>query len=183
MPGQEYRSARVRVANPVLTDGQDPADRQPAGKLASLTDRPAVPGVIAALAALAFVLARLLTWAQGSISRFILVGQHFATPAQLPRGIPVAPAYGYDGQFFYRLALDPLNFRPTAYGITMDQPYRFMRIGYPALAWLVSLGQHIVVPVVLVVVNVAAVGALGWLGGVFARQAGRHAMAGLLVPA
>jgi len=158
MPGQEYRSA-------------------------SLTDRPIVPGLIALLAALAFVLARWQTWAQGNISRFILVGQHFATPARLPRGIPVAPAYGYDGQFFYRLALDPLNLRLTAYGITMDQPYRFMRIGYPALTWLVSFGDRALVPVMLVAVNVAAVGAIGWLGGILARRSGRHALAGLLAPA
>jgi hypothetical protein len=176
MPGQEYRSARDRVS-----PGE--AGPPPYGSLRSLTDRPVAGGLIALLAALAFAMARLEIWAQGSISRFILVGQHFATPAQLPRGIPVAPAYGYDGQFFYRLALNPLNFRLTAYGITMDRPYRFMRIGYPAMTWLVSLGQHAAVPIVLVAVNIAAVGALGWLGGVFARLAGRHALAGLLVPA
>ena len=96
--------------------------------------------------------------------------------------MPVAPTYGYDGQFFYRLALNPLNFRPTAYGITMDQPYRYMRIGYPALTWLVSLGQHFLVPVMLVAVNVAAIGALGYLGALFAADGGRHALAGLLMP-
>ena len=188
MPGQEYRSASADLAPPDgiadreggATAATDPRWR---GRPVSRTDRPIVPGLIALLAALAFVLARLQTWAQGNISRFILVGQHFATPALLPRGIPVAPAYGYDGQFFYRLALDPLNLRLTAYGITMDQPYRFMRIGYPALTWLVSLGDHALVPVMLVAINVAAVGAIGWLGGIFAKQAGRHALAGLLAPA
>jgi hypothetical protein len=183
MPGQQDRTAGAREAQPVAPDHQDPAARPGRGRLAARTDRPIVPGLIAVAAALAFVLARLQTWAQGSIGRFILVGQHFAAPAQLPRGIPVAPAYGYDGQFFYRLALNPLNFRMTAYGITMDRPYRFMRIGYPALTWLASLGQHALVPVMLVAVNVAAIGAMGWLGGVFARQAGRHALTGLLVPA
>jgi len=185
MPGQEYRTARAGFADTTSGPGEPPGEAAPRrfGTLAARTERPIVPGLIAVLAYLAFVLARLQTWAQGSISRFILVGQHFATPGQLPRGIPVTPAYGYDGQFFYRLALDPLNFRLTAYGITVDRPYRFMRIGYPALTWLVSLGQHAGVPVVLVAVNVAAIGAVGWLGGVFARQAGRHALAGLLLPA
>lgn len=208
MPGQEYRSARARVVKPVTPDAGDlvatgvevtagisdgttggtsgshgEAAPPRSGSLRSLTDRPVAAGLIALLAALAFVLARLQTWAQGSISRFILVGHHFATPARLPRGIPVVPAYGYDGQFFYRLALDPLNFRLTAYGITMDRPYRFMRIGYPAATWLLSLGQHASVPVALAAVNIVAVAALGWLGGVFARQGGRHALAGLMVPA
>ncbi len=29
----------------------------------------------------------------------------------------------------------------TAYGITVDQAYRFMRIGYPVIIWLVSAGR------------------------------------------
>ncbi len=195
MPGQEHLLPRAPVAESVMPEGPDPvpptdvgsgpsggANPQAALALASWTDRPIVPGLIALLAALAFVLARWQTWARGRISRFILVGRHFVTPGQLPHGIAVSPTYGYDGQFFYRLALDPLNFRPTAYGITMDEPYRFMRIGYPALTWLLSLGQHLAVPVVLVAVNIAAIGAMGWLGGIFARQAGRHALAGLLLP-
>jgi hypothetical protein len=64
----------------------------------------------------------------------------------------------------------------------MDRPYRYMRIGYPALTWLFSFGQHVLVPVMLVAVNVAAIGAIGYLGGVFARDGGRHALAGLLLP-
>jgi hypothetical protein len=150
--------------------------------VASRTDRPAVAGLIALLAALTFALVRWLTWAHGSISRFILVGRHFATPAQLPHGIPLARTYGYDGQFFYRLALNPVNFHQTAYGITMDRPYRYMRIGYPVLTWLVAAGQHFLVPVMLVAVNIAAIGTMGYLGGRFAAEAGRHALAGLLLP-
>jgi hypothetical protein len=142
-----------------------------------------VPGSIALLAALAFVLARWQMWAKGDITRFILVGRHFATLSQLPPGIAVAPTYGYDGQFYYRLALNPVNFSHIAYGIRVDQPYRYMRIGYPWLTWLVSFGQHILVPVMLVVINILAVGALGYLGGMFARQGGQHALAGLLLPA
>jgi hypothetical protein len=158
-------------------DGQPPPARP-----ASWLNRPAVPGLIALGAALAFALARLQTWAKGNIGQFILVGRHFSTPAQLPHGIPVAPTYGYDGQFFYRLALNPLNLSRTAYGITMDRPYRYMRIGYPALTWLASAGQHSLVPVMLVAVNIAAIGAMGYLGGVFAIQGGRPALAGLLLP-
>jgi len=153
------------------------------GPLLTRLDRPIIPGLIALAAALAFVLARWHIWAKGDIGRFILVGRHFATPSQLPHGIPLAPTYGYDGQFFYRLALNPVNLSHIAYGIRVDQPYRYMRIGYPWLAWLVSFGQHVLVPVVLVVITVAAIGAIGYLGGVFARQGGWHALAGLILPA
>jgi len=155
---------------------------RPGGSLASKIDRPVLPAGLALLAAVAFALARWQTWAKGSISAFILVGRHFAVPSQLPRGIPLQPTYGYDGQFFYRLALNPLNLSHTAYGITVDRPYRFMRIGYPVLTWLVSAGQHVLVPVMLVAVNAAAIAAIGYLGGMFAQQGGRHAAWGLLLP-
>jgi hypothetical protein len=58
-----------------------------------------------------------------------------------------------------------------------------MRIGYPAVTWLLSLGQQFLVPVMLVVVNIAAIGAIGYLGGIFARDSGRHAAWGLLFTA
>ncbi len=191
MPGQEHVPTRSPAAEaarpadpgdhqagPALVEGSGP---RPDRWLLSRTDHPAVAALIALLAAVAFALARWQIWAHGNIGRFILVGRHFATPARLPPGIPLAPTYGYDGQFFYRLALDPANLSRTAYGITMDRPYRYMRIGYPALTWLVSLGQHSLVPVALVAVNIAAVGAMAYFGAVFARQAGRHALAGLLL--
>jgi hypothetical protein len=89
------------------------------------------------------------------------------------------PSAGYDGQFYYRLALDPLNWNKTAFGITMDQSYRYTRIGYPVLAWLVSLGQHQLVPVALVAINLFGVAAMAFLGGMFARESGRHALWGL----
>ena len=194
MPGEELPAARARVAESAVPqsavpedaadsgDSGEPAGAPPPGSLAAGANRPAAAALIAALAALAFTLVRWQTWAHGRISRFILAGRHFATPSQLPPGMPVTKTYGYDGQFFYRLALNPLNFHHTAYGITMDRSYRFMRIGYPAFTWLVSAGQHSLVPVMLVAVNIAAIGALGWLGARFARDGGRHALAGLLVP-
>ena len=86
--------------------------------------------------------------------------------------MPVAKTYGYDGQFFYRLALNPLNFHHIAYGITMDRSYRYMRIGYPALTWLVSAGQHTLVPVMLVAVNIAAIGVMGYLAPCSPSRAG-----------
>ncbi|HLI41303.1 MAG TPA: hypothetical protein VKV35_06630 [Streptosporangiaceae bacterium] len=185
MAGQERAAAGVPVARPAprgAGTAGGPAPGRPGG-LARRADRPIAAGLAAALAALAFALARWQTWARGNIGAFILVGRHFAVPAKVPPGIPVSPTYGYDGQFFYRLALNPLNLHRTAYGITMDRPYRYMRIGYPALTWLASLGQHPLVPVMLVAVNVAAVGAMGYLGAIFAARGGRHAAWGLLLPA
>ena len=138
-----------------------------------------MPAVIAFLAWLAFALARWQIWAKGHLSLFIMAGHVYTHRAQLPRGLLLVPSAGYDGQFYYRLALDPVNWHATAFGITMDQSYRYTRVGYPLLAWIFSLGQHQLVPVVLVVLNLLGVAAMAMLGGMFARQSGRHALWGL----
>jgi hypothetical protein len=139
-------------------------------------DFPAVTGLIALLGWLAFVLARLETWAAGKIGLFVMAGHVYSRQADLPH----VPSKGYDGQFYYRFALDPFNWHKTAYGITIDYNYRYTRIGYPLVAWVVSLGHHGWVPAALVIVNLACVAAMGVLGGMFARDSGRHALWGLL---
>lgn len=143
-------------------------------------NHPVATGVIAFLAWLGFVLARWQTWAKGQIGYFIMVGHVYSHPAQLAPHIPLVPSKGYDGQFYYRLALNPFNWHPTAYGITMDSTYRYTRIGYPLVTWLVSLGQHALVPFTLIAVNLVAVAAMGAVGGMIAHDSGRHALWGLL---
>jgi hypothetical protein len=142
-------------------------------------NRPLVPGVIAFLGWLGFALARWQIWAKGHLSLFVMAGHVYTHRAQLPRGLLLVPSAGYDGQFYYRLALDPANWHATAFGITMDQSYRYTRIGYPLVAWLVSAGQHQLVPAALVAINLVAVAAMAMLGGMFARESGRHALWGL----
>ena len=94
--------------------------------------------------------------------------------------MPVFHGRGYDGEFYYRLALNPLAWGHWAFGITLDSVYRIDRIGYPALAWLVAGGHRPFVPTALVLVNVAALGILGGLGAALARDAGRHPLWGLV---
>ena len=161
------------------TSEEDRSLRQSPPSLWSRLNRPLVPGVIAFLGWLAFALARWQIWAKGHLSLFIMAGHVYTHRAQLPRGLLLVPSAGYDGQFYYRLALDPANWHATAFGITMDQSYRYTRIGYPLLAWIFSLGQHQLVPVVLVALNLLAVAAMALLGGMFARESGRHALWGL----
>jgi hypothetical protein len=151
-------------------------------RLLAATDRPGVPGLIALVTALAAIEGRLILLDHNTITELVRIGTVYGNPARVPHGVFVSPrSTGYDGQFYYRLALDPANLHKTAFGITMDAPYRFMRIGYSALAWLVSLGQRTAVPYALAAINVAALGALGYLGGLLAREAGRPAIWGLLL--
>jgi hypothetical protein len=163
------------------------AQRAP-GKLAALrltgqaaTDRPLAAGLIALAGSLCFVLLRLWLAAGRNITKFVRAAAPFSDRNRVPRGLFVFPSDGYDGQFYYRLALDPANLHHEAFGITLDSPFRLQRIGYPALAWLVSLGQHSWVPVALVVVNVLALSAIGLVGGILARDCGRPALCGLLL--
>jgi len=59
---------------------------------------------------------------------------------------------GYDGQFDYYIAVDPLN-APAH----MDVPaYRYQRILYPLLARVLALGQASLVPYTLLGINLAA---------------------------
>lgn len=144
-------------------------------------DTPALPAVVAALAGVAYVLARVMVVAKGDIARFVMAGRDFVNPLRAPKGLPVIAGSGYDGEFYYRLALDPANLARTAYGITLDAGFRVQRIGLPVLSWLASGGQRAVVPDAEVAVNLAALTVLAWLGGVLARDAGRHAVWGLLI--
>ena len=144
-------------------------------------DRPRWVAAIAAVAGALVAGGRILVAGHRNIASFIVVGaQHVR--GRVPTGVPVTSGQGYDGQFFYRMALGPLNFHHSAYGIRMDTLSRFERIAYPAFAWLVAGGRSALVPWSLVIVNVLGLGCLGALGAVIARDAGRHSCWGLLLP-
>jgi hypothetical protein len=132
---------------------------------------------------LIYVVARWKIWANGHISLFVMSGSNgkVSDPAKMFPKISHVPSTGYDGQFYYRFAFDPFNWARTAYGITVDHNYRYTRIGYSVVAWIFSLGGHgRLLPTVLVVLNLIFVGVMAWLGAKFAREAGRHALWGLL---
>ena len=143
-----------------------------------------IGGLIAFAGWLVFVVARLAGWADGKLSLFIASGTRYSHPALMFPRIAHVKGKGYDGQFYYRFAFDPVNWHPTAYGITIDHAYRYTRIGYSVVAWALSGGGHgRVLPLVLVFVNLLGVAAMAWLGGLLARESGRHALWGLLFAA
>jgi len=160
-----------------------PSPRDFAWRMGRL-DRPAIAALIAFAGWLVFVVARLAGWADGKLSLFIAAGTKYSHPGQMFPKIAHVRGSGYDGQFYYRFAFDPLNWHRTAYGITVDHPYRYTRIGYSMVVWLLSAGGHgRLLPVMLVLVNLLSVAAMAWLGGLLARESGRHALWGLLFAA
>jgi hypothetical protein len=60
---------------------------------------------------------------------------------------------GYDGQFFYEIAKDPLN----AWQVVDVAAYRYQRILYPLLAAVLSLGQVAWIPWTLLLINLIAI--------------------------
>ena len=128
-----------------------------------------VAGVVGALSA-AFVAVRDVTHG-GHLGSFALAGGTFVHPGA-PADLPVrAASTGYDGQFYYRLALDPLTHQVTQFHITLNNPsYRQQRIGLPALAWLVREAVRAPTSFALVLVNVIALVVLGFVGARLAQQ-------------
>ncbi len=90
-------------------------------------------------------------------------------------------SFGYDGEFYYRLALDPFTAKKIDYGIGLDDPpYRMQRIGYPLLAWAVSLGNARILSWVMISLNLAGLGLIARAGAGIALRAGAPAWAGTL---
>ena len=169
-----------------VTSTTDPAASERSaggGSLLARLNNPIPVGLIGFIGWLIYVVLRWQVWAKGHISLFIMSGSNgkVSDPAKMFPHISHVPSTGYDGQFYYRFAFNPFNWNPTAYGVTVDHNYRYTRIGYSLVAYVISLGGHgRLLPTVLVVVNLVCVGLMGYLGAKFARESGRHALWGLL---
>ena len=91
------------------------------------------------------------------ITGFICLGDRFMPPELLPDDTMfIKNCAGYDGQFYYFIAQDPLIMGRMSPHI--DSPaYRYQRIGYPLLASIFSMGSLSVLPLMLVVVNMVGI--------------------------
>ena len=145
-------------------------------------DTPLATLAVTGTAFLALVLAQLGNHGWDA-SFFVTAGERLVDRERAAPELSILPgSAGYDGQFYYRLALDPWTSVQVEHGVKLDAPaYRQQRIGYPLLVWALAFGQHGCVPAALIGVNWVALCVLGWLGGCFARDSGRHALWGLLI--
>jgi hypothetical protein len=145
-------------------------------------DSPLAPLSITAIAYLLLVML-VLRHHEFDPSYFVQAGDFFSDPNLAPRNLRVLPnSFGYDGQFYYRLALDPFTSSLSAFGVSLGTaPYRQQRIIYPLLVWLASLGRVAFVPAMLIAVNYGALCLTAWLGGLVAQANQRHALWGLIL--
>jgi len=77
--------------------------------------------------------------------------------------VPFSRAWGigYDGQFSYAIALDPIG---AAESGSLDRPaYRYMRIVYPIAARIFALGDPELIPWSLLTLNILVAGFTAWL--------------------
>jgi hypothetical protein len=145
----------------------------------ALLDRRWVALLITSVFALTFSAARLHALGGGP-GAFVVAGDQFVRVGAAPADLPVIRGPGYDGQFFYRLALRPWTHHRTEFGITLDEPaYRQQRIVYPLLTFALARGGPRATAWALLGWNLAAAAALGWLGAALARRRYRHALWGL----
>ena len=110
---------------------------------------------------------------------FIRAGGYFYDQSRSPQPLTIRHYTGYDGQFYYRFALDPLSSERAAYGITIDSPaYRGQRILYPVLAHLLAFGRTTWVPWSMIIVNYLAIGGLALSAARFAQRLALPALEG-----
>ncbi len=92
-----------------------------------------------------------------------LIGQHGDPKAFIFHGTIFdgisGGSIGYDGQFAYAIASDFSGARQWV----PQRAYRYQRIVYPFLAHILSMGKDAWLPWVMVLLNVAALTACGWL--------------------
>jgi hypothetical protein len=144
-----------------------------------LPDRPwTTVGCTAALIA-AFLVLRLVM--VGGPATFVAAGDQYVDAALAPVELVVGTGTGYDGQFVYRMAVEPLPHTQSGHGITFDSPaYRAQRIVTPALAWgLVRLTPW-EEALSLLLVNVLALLVAAYFAGRLVQRLGRHALWGVL---
>lgn len=94
---------------------------------------------------------------------FAHIGDEFLRSAHASHAIDsihkTESPFGYDGQFYFFIAADPSHARDYMHVGTDDQSgIRYARIGYPAVARMLSGGSMTALPAAMIALNLLAVG-------------------------
>jgi hypothetical protein len=150
------------------------------GRVRSL--HPLAVGALAIVLAVAFATTRLEVAAHGDVTRFVVAGASFADAATLDPPLHVFDSAGYDGQFYWRMAVAPgAHELGPVHGMRVDQGIRFGRIGYPMVARALAGGRDDLVAWTLVGANLLGIGAIAAVVAAQCRRSGHHPLLGLLV--
>jgi hypothetical protein len=130
--------------------------------------------VLVVAVVLGFFIATRLSVYHGKAAGFVLFGQRYVKYTHPPAGAPIRSPIGYDGQFYWIQANDPLLLRDsTLSNLHNTAPgYHLQRLAYPALAYVFAAGQRGALPWTLLGVNVVAVLAITAAFSYYARRRG-----------
>lgn len=151
-----------------------------------------MPVAVVALV-LAFAIGTRLAADGGNLTGPVQFGSHFVTATRPPPKALIPSPLGYDGQFFYAQARDPLLLHDaTVKGLRAGGAgFRMERVGYPIVAFLLAAGRPGAIPLTLLAANVLVLLALTAGLAVYARRRGWSSlwavaialMPGMLLPA
>lgn len=110
----------------------------------------------------------------GDVTGFVEFGHKFVHQTHPPPGALVGSPSGYDGQFFFLQAKDPLLLHDGTIASmrAAGAGFRLQRLGYPLLAFAVAGGSTAALPVALLAVNAIALLALAAFFAAYARRRG-----------
>ena len=156
----------------------DPRIKRPVARHPSVTF--ATPAILAAAALLFLWL--LVTRQGGDIGRLPCAGEAFVDATKSPACLAVAKdSAGYDGQFYYRLAIAPFDTSERVAGVRFDYAvYRSQRILYPLVAHVLSAGDPCRVLWILPLINIISITALGWCAAILVGRTGVHPLWGIV---
>jgi hypothetical protein len=118
----------------------------------------------------------------GGPAAFVVAGDDYVDASRAPAELEVGEGSGYDGQFVYRMVLEPFPDTATGHGITFDSSaYRAQRVVTPLLAWAVDHITPAGPALSLLLVNVVALLAGAFFAGRLVRRLGGHAAWGALL--
>jgi hypothetical protein len=94
----------------------------------------------------------------------------------------ISNKFGYDGGFYYRLALDPFSNEERVKGIRFDNPkWRQQRILLPVLTHMIARGAPELTAAVMLAINLLAVAGISIVGGALLRSFGLSPWPALLL--
>ncbi len=173
--------ASLGITEPARLVGAPPARRLAVHPREFLIRTQAFGPALIVATVLLFIIGPGLVTYRGNPTGFVRFGQEWVRDTHPPAGAVIDTKTGYDGQYFWALARDPLLLQRRTIAGFHDAGFRLQRIAYPALAYALAAGQESALPWTLLGLNVVVVIAITVAFSVYARRRGWSGWWGLAV--
>jgi hypothetical protein len=173
--------ASLGITEPARVPGASPARRLAVRPREFLTRTQAFGPALLVAVVLLFIVGPGLVAYGGNPTGFVRFGQEWVRDTHPPAGAVIDTKTGYDGQYFWALARDPLLLHHSTIAGFHDAGFRLQRIAYPALAYALAAGQESALPWTLLGLNVIVVVSITLAFSAYARRRGWSGWWGLVV--